>query len=488
MVIATHGIDLTLTTPALAGEIDRLETEFTVPTEKLNTVIEYFIEELNRGNEDGTDPTGIPMNVTWVMDYPDGSETGEYLAIDLGGTNLRVVMVSLLGNNKFTTKQSKFHIPVSMRTTKNRDDLFDFIASCLQDFLEEQNPNGIPKDAMFPLGFTFSYPATQSRINSGVLQRWTKGFDIPNVEGEDVVPLLMEHVHKRGLPIEVVALINDTSGTLVASRYTDPLTEMGCIFGTGVNGAYYDRVANIPKILGKLEDDVPSTSPMLINCEYGSFDNRHKVLPRTSYDIQIDNESPRPGQQAFEKMTSGYYLGELVRLVLLELYGKGLLFKDYKPASEQAQNLKTPYFLDTSFLSIIEADETENLSETLNLFSSKLFLDTTLEERKFTKKLCQFIGTRAARLSICGISAVCKKMNYKKCHVAADGSVFMKYPYFPERAAQGLSDVFGWEGLAEKDHPIRIVQSEDGSGVGAAVIAALSHKRQAKGLSLGLKL
>ena len=39
-----------------------------------------------------------------------------------------------------------------------------------------------------PLGFTFSYPATQEYIDHGVLQRWTKGFDIAGVEGNDVVP------------------------------------------------------------------------------------------------------------------------------------------------------------------------------------------------------------------------------------------------------------------------------------------------------------
>ena len=64
----------------------------------------------------------------------------------------------------------------------------------------------------------------------------------------------------------------------------------------------------------------------------------------------------------------------------------------------------------------------------------------------------------------------------------------MKYTHFPERAAQGLAEVFNWpEGMPMKDHPIKIVESLDGSGVGAAVIAALAHNRQVKGLSLGLE-
>lgn len=192
------------------------------------------------------------------------------------------------------------------------------MAEKLDQFLKDKHPEGIPENKVFPLGFTFSYPATQSRINSGVLQRWTKGFDIPGVEGEDVVPLLTEKLKERNVPIKIVALINDTCGTLVASRYVDPLTEMGCIFGTGVNGAYYEKVSNITKYKGRFPKDIPEDSPMLINCEYGSFDNAHKVIPRTRFDITIDETSPRPGQQTFEKMTAGFYLGDLLRLTLLE--------------------------------------------------------------------------------------------------------------------------------------------------------------------------
>jgi hexokinase len=54
--------------------------------------------------------------------------------------------------------------------------------------------------------------------------------------------------------------------------------------------------------------DFSPDMPMVINCEYGAFDNKHIVLTRTKYDIYIDEVSPRPGQQAFEKMISGLTL------------------------------------------------------------------------------------------------------------------------------------------------------------------------------------
>lgn len=53
-----------------------------------------------------------------------------------------------------------------------------------------------------------------------------------------------------------MALINDTTGTLIASSYVDQNTRVGVIFGTGCNAAYMERVGNIPKIkdLGLPED------------------------------------------------------------------------------------------------------------------------------------------------------------------------------------------------------------------------------------------
>ncbi len=43
---------------------------------------------------------------------------------------------------------------------------------------------------------------------------------------------------------------------------------------------------------------------MLINTEWGAFDNERKVLPVTKYDNALDMRSENPGEQIFEKMVS----------------------------------------------------------------------------------------------------------------------------------------------------------------------------------------
>ncbi|CCD26900.1 hexokinase 2 NDAI_0I03320 [Naumovozyma dairenensis CBS 421] len=461
----------------LLEQLEELESVFHVSADQLKAVTKHFISELNKGlSKEGGN---IPMIPGWVVDYPTGKESGDYLAIDLGGTNLRVVLVKLGGDRTFDTTQSKYKIPEGMRTTQDPDELFGFIADSLKEFVEEIFPEGVSKP--LPLGFTFSFPASQSKINSGVLQRWTKGFDIPNVEGHDVVPMLQKQLEARKIPINVVALINDTTGTLVASLYTDADAKMGVIFGTGINGAYYENVADIPKLEGKLADDIPKDSPMAINCEYGSFDNEHVVLPRNKYDIKIDEDSPRPGQQAFEKMSSGYYLGELVRLALIDLHDKGFILK-----GQDMTKLNTPYIMDTSYPARIEEDPFENLEDTDALLQKDLGISTTVQERKLIRRLCELVGIRAARLAVCGIAAIFQKRGYKSGHAACDGSVYKLYPGFQQHAAEALRDIFDWTPAPIDQYPIILSPSEDGSGAGAAIIAAVTEKRLAAGKSVGV--
>lgn len=461
----------------LLEEIANLENLFIVSPQKLKEITDHFIGELEKGlSKDGAN---IPMNPTWVMNFPTGDEQGTYLALDMGGTNLRVCEIILPEEKgEFDIIQSKYKMPEELKTGK-AEELWEYVADCLEQFIQYHHEG---EDlGHLPLGFTFSYPATQEYIDNGILQRWTKGFDVDGVEGKDVVPQFEVALQKRNLPIKLAALINDTTGTLVASQYTDPLMKIGCIFGTGCNAAYFENAGSIPK-LAHLK--LPPDTPMAINCEYGAFDNEHLVLPRTPYDVVIDETSPRPGQQAFEKMIAGLYLGEIFRLVLVDLAeNKNLIFEN-----QDLSALKKPYCLDASFLATIEEDPFENLQESYDMFKTKLGIETNKAELELARRLAELIGTRAARLSSCGVAAIVKKKSIKQCHVGADGSVFNKYPHFKARGAQALRDILDWpeKKRGEKD-PVVMMSAEDGSGVGAALIAALTIKRVEEGNYAGIR-
>ena len=410
------------------------------------------------------------------MGFPDGNEQGTFLALDMGGTNRRVCEITLPEEKgEFDIIQSKYRMPEELKSG-TAEELWAYVADCVQQFIEYHHEEEDMAD--LPLGFTFSYPCTQQYIDHGELQRWTKGFDIQGVEGHDVVPQFEEALRRRNLPITVAALINDTVGTMIASAYTDQAMKIGCIFGTGCNAAYMENCGSIPKLKHL---NLPDDMPMAINCEYGAFDNEHAVLPLTPYDKVIDENSPRPGQQAFEKMVAGLYLAEIFRLVLVDLHdNKRLLFEN-----QDISKLHKPYSLDASFLSFIEEDPFENLSETHDMFQSKLSITATKPELELCRRLAELIGTRAARLSACGVAAICTKKKMDSCHVGADGSVFNKYPHFKQRGALALREILDWP--KGKRDPVVLSSAEDGSGVGAALIAALTIQRVKEGNHIGVK-
>jgi hexokinase len=136
----------------------------------------------------------------------------------------------------------------------------------------------------------------------------------------------------------------------------------------------------------------------------------------------------------------------------------------------------------------IVSDPYENLMDTLHLFETTLKLEPSKPELELIRRLAELIGTRAARLTACGIAAICKKQGWTECHVGADGSVFNKYPYFKTRQAQALKEVLDWPAPygRNKGDPVEVKAAEDGSGVGAALIAALTIKRVQDGNWAGI--
>ena len=463
---------MTKSPPDLETELVRLENEFRVSEDKLKKIVGRFVEELDEGLT--KDNQNIAMYPTWVHNLPTGKEEGTVLTLDLGGTNLRVCKVVLHGEKsqsekKSTLQQQQYKIPDELRTG-TAEQLWTFVAEKLRDFIEDNNLHKeYSKDSPMPLGFTFSYPATQSRLDHAILKTWTKGFDISGVEGQDVAQQLRNAINTRHLPLELVCVVNDTVGAIIASAYNDPSTIIGAIFGTGCNAAYMASTSSIKKLsrsaLGAAHDE----PKMAINCEYGAFDNARAILPVTWYDAQIDAESPRPREQAFEKLSAGLYLGEITRRVLLDLADRGLAF-----TTSDTDTLRRPYSLDTALLSQVE-DDGPALAATRELLTETLGLAPTDADLRVVQRVTEMVAVRGARLCACGIAAICIKQGISEGHVAADGSVANKQPKFKERWAGALGEILGWEG---KEGRIELRKAEDGSGIGCGVIAAMEVERR----------
>ena len=58
------------------------------------------------------------------------------------------------------------------------------------------------------------------------------------------------------------------------------------------------------------------------------------------------------------------------------------------------------------FTLTMNRDPFENLQETLDLFMKTLQIHCTMPELELIRRLAELIGTRAARLSACGVAAI----------------------------------------------------------------------------------
>ncbi|KAJ5205393.1 Hexokinase N-terminal [Penicillium cf. griseofulvum] len=448
-------------TQELTNALKQYEEWFLLDPPKLKMISDHFAQELEKGLT--VEGGSIPMNVTWIMKYPTGHEKGRILTVDLGGTNIRVCDVCLsMGRRDFEQRQRKYKLPEEVKKS-TKEALWGFIADRIDSFLSD-NHSDVSASEPLPMAFTFSFPVEQKSIRSGILQRWTKNFSVPGVVGHDVVLQLEEELAKRNVPVRLVALINDTAGTLVASHYRDPQVKIGSIFSTGCNAAYMEECRLIPKLR---DSGLSEDATVIVNTEYGAFDNERKVLPLTPFDHQLDAESAHPGTQIYEKMVAGLYIGEMLRLVMLAMYEQGLLFK-----GQDISRLRTANSLEASFLSSIEMDISAGLADMKEVFKESLSLDLSTDELKACRHLIGLIAMRAARLYACGIAAICKKKGIRQCHVGVDGSVFSKYSMLKGRTVQGLRDIFDWD--PERLDLIALNSAEDGSGVGAALVAKLT--------------
>ncbi|GKV11797.1 hypothetical protein SLEP1_g23018 [Rubroshorea leprosula] len=441
------------------------------PISKLRLVADAMTVEMHAGlaSEGGSK---LKMIISYIDNLPTGDEKGLFYALDLGGTNFRVLRIVLGGKENHVIKPEfeEFSIPPHLMT-ESSEALFDYIVQALAKFVATEGEGlHVSPGRQRELGFTFSFPVRQTSISSGTLIKWTKGFSIEDTVGQDVVAELTKAMERAGLDMRVAALVNDTIGTLAGGRYYDQDTIAAVILGTGTNAAYVERAHAIPKWQGLL----PKSGEMVINMEWGNFRSSH--LPLTEYDHALDVESLNPGEQIFEKMISGMYLGEVVRRVLCKMAEEAAFFGDTVPPK-----LKIPFILRTPDMSAMHEDTTPDLK----LVGSKLkdileISNSSLKMRKAIVAICEAVAIRGARLSAAGIVGILKKLGRdtvkdgekQKSVIAVDGGLFEHYTKFRECLRSTLKELLG----EEVSENIVIKLSNDGSGIGAALLAA-SHSQ-----------
>lgn len=483
--------------------IATVRREFSLTAPQMRLLRGRFLREMHAGLQ-GEHST-IRMLPSFVTRLPDGSERGTVWAVDMGGSNLRVVKFELQGEGRSrAVSEFKTTIPDQLQRGSGKA-LFDHVAKSIIEA-------GVRSGDV--LGFTFSFPIQQSSVASGTLLAWTKGFSASGVEGEEVVGLLGDALRRAGVnDVHVAALVNDTVGTLMARRYSEPKTIMGVILGTGTNAAYVERAAAASTWHG------PRDVPLVINMEWGGFgggSGGSALLPLTDVDQQIDAYTPNVGDQRFEKMISGYYLGEIFRHLVLFLHDSGALFQraaieaataaamgsltpasvatpmhpsagprsrgntaasedlaltapqEHSRAVPHSSPIRKRWALQTELLSRLAADNSSGLDEVRRICVDELKVPAmSMDDAKLMQEVANLVVRRAAYLAAVGVSAVVVQLGADVCEssvVGIDGSLFSKHPLF---------ESWMMEALRLLGTPVTLSQALDGSGLGAAIIGQL---------------
>ncbi|KAL7080719.1 hypothetical protein ACQ4LE_000969 [Meloidogyne hapla] len=415
----------------------------------------------------------VKMLPSFIRATSVGKESGEFLALDLGGSNFRVLLISLHGDGKKgEMKHVTYAVPQELQEGTG-EQLFAHVAECLQSFMVDQ---GLSCNKTLPLGFTFSFPCQQKGLASASLVAWTKGFSASGVVGKDVVQLLMDACRRKNITVNVMALVNDTVGTMLACSFFDPDCAIGLIVGTGSNACYMERLENIPKLKGLVSENDGLPAGIGINCELGAFgDDGRLDQYRTVHDRTLDANSINPRKQTFEKMISGMYLGELVRLVMVELFEAKLLFN----GSAASSVLGRQGSFSTRILSEVERYVLESekpLHKIGLLLSDNGISSPSPTDCAVVAYVCSLISSRSSNLCAVAMATILQRINRKRVAIGVDGSVYKAHPTFKDLLSTKI------EALTDGKYEFKLVLSEDGSGRGAAVAAAVAVRLAATGL------
>uniref|UniRef100_A0A8C5CQV1 hexokinase n=1 Tax=Gadus morhua TaxID=8049 RepID=A0A8C5CQV1_GADMO len=410
-------------------KIDKYLYSMRFSDETVRDIMTRFRREMQNGLGRDTNATAtVKMLPTFVRSIPDGSEKGDFLALDLGGSNFRILRVKV-------TRDKKQPVQMESQVYETPDDiihgsstrLFDHVADCLGDFMEKQNI----KDKNLPVGFTFSFPCAQTKLNEAVLVTWTKKFKVSGVEGMDVVKLLNKAIKKRGV-------------------------------STGTNACYMEELRHMDLVEG-------DEGRMCINTEWGAFGDDGSLEDiRTEFDREIDRGSLNPGKQLFEKMASGMYMGELVRLILVKMAKESLLFE-----GRITPELLTKGTIETKHVSAIEKSK-EGLKKCMEILT-RLGVEPSDEDCLAVQHVCTIVSFRSANLVAATLGGILLRLKENRggmrlrTTVGIDGSLYKMHPQYARRLHKTVRRL-----VPETD--VRFLLSESGSAKGAAMVTAVAYR------------
>lgn len=353
-----------------------------------------FLDEMTAGLAKA--PSGILMLPTYLTHEGPLPLHVPVAVIDAGGTNARVAKVTLTEDGPRIEHGEVFPMPGSLGEI-GREEFFDLFARKLLPFVGD----------CASLGFCFSFPAEITPERDGRVLYFDKEVRVADSKGMLLLRGLSRALADQGVPGVGGVVLNDTVAALLGGITQTDRTQwdgfLGLIYGTGINVCYAEPVRNIAAL------SAPREGSMLINTESGGFAS----VDSGDYDKELDAATRDPGHHLYEKMVSGAYLGEVIRLTLAGAAREGLL---------------PPRFAGLTALPTWQADA---FAVDPHGSSPLAALCETDEERRRVYEIIDLLTLRAARLVCANLAAVLLRADLgrearKPACIVVEGSTFYK--------------------------------------------------------------
>ncbi|KAK9466130.1 hypothetical protein V1512DRAFT_263944 [Lipomyces arxii] len=423
------------------------------------------------------------MLPSYIYKYPTGSETGVFVALDVGGSTLRIAVVKFdpaVVLKRVILYSTAEMIDFAVRNLDGRS-FFLWIASQLHSVVYVAYANNwLSEQDRILVGLTWSFPLDQISVTTGIIRPMGKGFSqISNdIVGWDLQTVLTRACKDSGLEIDLLAVINDSAATVLSAMQQDQRCKIGLIVGTGVNAGVRVPVTLVDeeKLSRYSQRDLEDCVEFIMDTELSMFGA--DILPRTRWDEELDAKNENPGFQPFELMVSGRYISEIARYIIRDTI---LCFRS---TSATPAKLDKEWGLDSLTMSAVEREIDIQ-------FARQQFLakhpckhgrqSLTIEEMKFIKATFYAVSSRAAAVVAAGILALAETVlpppttpsDSEEIMVAVTGSIMEKYFGFKQRVQEFLSL------LARRRHKKVVLILAQETGIwGAAVAAACNAPRK----------
>ena len=217
---------------------------------------------------------------------------------------------------------------------------------------------------------------------------------------------------------------------------------------------------------------------VLTNTELSMFGKNS--FPRSRWDDALNRTHMMPDYQPFEYLIAGGYMGEILRLIMVDAAQTANLYEGKLPES-----LRTPYSLETQTLAVMAVDTSTDLAKTRDVLHERYpsAFRPSFADADFIQKVVHSIAERSIAYFAAGVYALTSLLQDLEAEagfdivldhisIGCDGSVINKYPGYMEKAQETLDRMRILEGKGRKS--VLLEKTQDSAVLGAGIAGVLA--------------